>query len=94
MSVMLMVKNPPVDAGETRDAGSIPGSGRSPGIGNGNPVFLPGESQGRGSLVSDLAAADSMLKSRDITLPTKVCLVKTMVFPVVIYGCELDCKES
>ena len=31
---------------------------------------------------------DSTLKSRDITLPTKVCLVKTMVFPVVIYGCE------
>ena len=30
---------------------------------------------------------DSMLKSRDITLPTKVHLVKTMVFPVVIYGC-------
>ena len=31
---------------------------------------------------------DSLLKSRDITLPTKVCLVKAMVFPVVIYGCE------
>ena len=31
---------------------------------------------------------DSTLKSRDITLPTKVCLVKAMVFPVVIYGCE------
>ena len=31
---------------------------------------------------------DSMLKSRDITLPTKVCLVKAMVFPMVIYGCE------
>ena len=31
---------------------------------------------------------DSMLKSRDITLPTKVCLVKGMVFPVVMYGCE------
>ena len=31
---------------------------------------------------------DSILKSRDITLPTKVCLVKTMVFPVVLYGCE------
>ena len=30
----------------------------------------------------------SILKSRDITLPTKVCLVKTMVFPVVMYGCE------
>ena len=31
---------------------------------------------------------DSILKSRDITLPAKVCLVKTMVFPVVMYGCE------
>ena len=31
---------------------------------------------------------DGMLKSRDITLPTKVCLVKAMVFPVVMYGCE------
>ena len=31
---------------------------------------------------------DSILKSRNITLPTKVCLVKTMVFPVVMYGCE------
>ena len=31
---------------------------------------------------------DSMLKSRDITLPTEVCLIKAMVFPVVMYGCE------
>ena len=31
---------------------------------------------------------DSILKSRDITLPTKVCLVKVVVFPVVMYGCE------
>ena len=31
---------------------------------------------------------DSILKSRDITLPTKFCLVKTMIFPVVMYGCE------
>ena len=42
---------------------------------------------------------DSILKSRDITLPTKVCLVKAMVFPVVIYSCEswtikkTECKE-
>ena len=32
---------------------------------------------------------DSILKSRDITLSTKVCLVKAMVFPVVMYGCEI-----
>ena len=39
-----------------------------------------------------MASLDSILKSRDITLPTNVCLVKAMVFPVVIYGC--DYKES
>ena len=32
---------------------------------------------------------NSLLKSRDVTLPTKVCLVKAMVFPVVMYGCEI-----
>ena len=37
---------------------------------------------------------DSILKSRDITLTTKVCLVKAMVFPVVMYGCELDIKKA
>ena len=41
-----------------------------------------------------MANLDSILKSRDITLPTKVSLVKAMVFPVVMYGCELDYKES
>ena len=35
-----------------------------------------------------LTNLDSIFKSRDITLPTKVCLVKAMVFPVVTYGCE------
>ena len=37
---------------------------------------------------------DSIFKSRDINLLTKICLVKAMVFPVVMYGCELDYKES
>ena len=38
---------------------------------------------------------DSILKSRDINLPTKIYLVKAMVFPVVMYGCEsLDCEQS
>ena len=37
---------------------------------------------------------DNILKNRDITLPTKVLLVKAMVFPVVVYGCELDHKEG
>ena len=35
-----------------------------------------------------MTSLDSILKSRDITLPTKVCLVKSMVFPIVMYGCE------
>ena len=37
---------------------------------------------------------DNILKSRNITLPTKFCLVKTMVFLVVVWMCELDYKES
>ena len=37
---------------------------------------------------------DSIFKSRDITLPTKVHLVKAVVFPVVMYGCELNCEEA
>ena len=37
---------------------------------------------------------DSIFKSRDNTLPTKVHLVRAMVFPVVMYGCELDCEEG
>ena len=41
-----------------------------------------------------MANLDSIFKSRDITLLTKVRLVKAMVFPVVIYGCELDREES
>ena len=47
--------------------------------------------EGKLSPRSDLAAAaaDSIFKSRDITLPTKVHLVKAMVFPVVMYGCEI-----
>ena len=39
---------------------------------------------GRKAMIS----VDSILKSRDITLPTKVCLVKAIIFPVVMYGCE------
>ena len=46
-----MVKNPPVNAGDVTDVGSIPGWGRFPGGGNGNAFFLPEESHGHGSLV-------------------------------------------
>ena len=42
----------------------------------------------RKEVKNQCANLDSILKSRDITLPTKVCLVKAMVFPVVMYGCE------
>ena len=41
-----------------------------------------------------MTSLDSLLKSRDITLPTKVHIVKAMFFPLVMYGCELDYKES
>ena len=42
-----------------------------------------------------MTTLDSILKSRDITLPTKVCIVTAMVFPVVMHGCwELDHKEG
>ena len=42
----------------------------------------------------DMTNLDSVLKSRDITLPTKIRIVKAMVFPVVMYGWELDHKEG
>ena len=46
-----MVKTPPASVGDSGDLGSVPGLGRSPGEGNGNPpVFLPGESHGQRSL--------------------------------------------
>ena len=41
-----------------------------------------------------LTNLDSILKSRDLTLPTKVCLVKAMVFPVVTYGCKSWTKKK
>ena len=69
------------------DLSSIPGSGRSPGEGNGSPCqysCLPCPQKG----VKEITSLDSILKSRVITLPTKVRLVKAMVFPVVMYGCE------
>ena len=42
----------------------------------------------------DMTNLDSILKNRDVTLPTKVCLIKAMVCPVVMYGCESWTKES
>ena len=61
--VVLVVKNPPANAGDMRDVGLIPESGRSPGGGHGNPtpVFLPGESYGQGAWQ---AAIHGVAKSR------------------------------
>jgi len=96
------------------DLGSIPGSGRFPGEGNGNPlqysclenpmdggawwatVHGVAKNQTRLSYFTFtlllgrkvMTNLDSIFKSRDITLPKKVHLVKAMVFPVVMYGCE------
>ena len=47
-----------------------------------------------GAIAFSITNLDSILKSRDISLPTKVRLVKAMVFQVVIWMCELDYKES
>ena len=62
-----------------------PGDLPEPGIEPRSPTLqtdaLPSEPPRKSNL-------DSIFKSRDITLPTKVCLVKAMVFPVVVYGCE------
>ena len=54
----------------------------------GHGVSLHGCSSKAQPLLLTLDEVDSIFKSRDITLPTKVCLVKAMVFPVVMYGCE------
>jgi hypothetical protein len=105
------------------DLGLIPGSGRSPGEGNGNPLQYSCSlshvqlcdlwtvahqaplSMGFSRITADsdcsheikrhlllgrkvMTNLESILKSRDITLSTKVRLVKAMVFPVVMYGCE------
>ena len=137
--MVLVVKNQPPNAGDTKDSGLIPESGRSPGGGQSTPVFLPGEFHGqRGlegfspELCKELDRTEvtkhtththastvipqypwgihfrnpqipksedaqlpyikscsvCILKTRDITLPTKVCIVKAMVFPVVVYRCE------
>ena len=114
--------------GGSKVPGSIPGSGRSPGEGNGNPLQYsclenPMDGEAWSATVHRVVKSrtqlsnftfkvtadgdcsheikrflllgrkvmtnlDSILKSRDITLPTKVHLVKAVVFPVVIYGCQ------
>ena len=80
------------------DIGLIPGLRRSPGGGNGNPLqysCLENPVDGDCSheikrhlllVKKPMTNLDSILTNRDITLPTKVCIVKAMVFPVVMYG--------
>ena len=81
------------------DLASIPGLGRSPGEGNGNPLQYSSKITAGGDRSHEIKRClllgrkamtnlDSILKSRDIPLPTKVCLVKAMVFPIGMYGCE------
>ena len=113
-------------AWNVEDPGSIPGSGRSPGGGNGTPLqysclenfmdreawwaTVHGVTESRTqlsntppkslqmvtsamklkdtySLEKAMAILDSILKSRDVTLPTRFRLVEAVVFPVVVYGC-------
>ena len=87
-----------------QELGSIPGLGRSPGEGNGNPLQNSGLENSMDCIVHGITESDttellslqtrattnldSVLKSKDVTLPTKVCRVKAMSFPVVMYGCE------
>ena len=66
--------------GSSQPRDQTPGS--NPSLPHGRPMLYPLSHQGT------LTNLDSLLKSRDITLPIKVCLVKAMVFPVVMYGCE------
>ena len=54
----------------------------------GSKITVDGDFQGLPPWKKSSDNLGNILKSRDITLPTKVCLVKAMVFPVVIYGCE------
>ena len=67
------------------DLGSVPGSGISLGEGNGYSHEIKRRLLLERKALTNL---DSILKSRDITLSTKVRLVKATVFPVVMYGCE------
>ena len=98
----MVVKSLPANAEHAGGAGSNPVSGRSPGEGNGNPLLYSclESSMDRGAWQATVYGVakiwtwkamtnlDSILKSRNITLSTKVHLVKAMVFPVVMYGCE------
>ena len=68
--MVLVVKNPPANAGDARNAGSIPGLGRSPGVGNGNPLLYSclENSLGRGAMSATVhGATKSQTQLRDWT---------------------------
>ena len=60
----IVIKNLPAKAGQARDVGLIPGSGRSPGVGNGNPV-LSGKSHGQRSLAGSKVAESNMTEATE-----------------------------
>ena len=83
-----MVKNPPADAGDARDTGSIPGSGRTPGGGNGNPLQYSclQNSMGRGGWW--LQAAGSQSRTEQVTEHT--CLVHSpLQVPLVTHSSQI-----
>ena len=67
-----VVKNPPACAGDARDTGSVPESGSSPGVENGNPLFLPGKRLGQRSLVG---CSPWGCEESDMTEDTRTLLV-------------------
>ena len=86
-----VVKTPSANAGEARDLGSIPRSGRSPGEGNGNPtpVFLPGEFHGQRSLVGYSPWGHIELDATEYCTTHIDCLSATSLiyFPSNKFGC-------
>ena len=83
----LVVKNLPASVGDIRDMGSIPGSGRSPGEGNGNPLQYsclenPMDRGAWRATVHGVAQSQTQLKQ------VSSSIVKAMVFPVVTHGCK------
>ena len=80
--VVLVVKNPSANSGDIRDF-IILGNSKITADGD-----CSHEIKTLASWKKSYANLDSIFKSKDITLPTKVCLVKALLFPVVMYGCE------
>ena len=88
-----MAKNPPASAGDRRDVGSIPGSGRSPGVENGLPtsVSLPGEAHGQRSLEG---YSPRGRKESDTTEATWYAHAKCVEWEVSVSPLALGCPAS